>query len=106
MVAKSEDVKTERLTGDILHYSYYDIAQHVAQANLFTSMTAELALEKGKNAGLLKIIFSPLVKFIRDYFIKLGFLDGYYGYVVCRVSAQATFMKYAKIRQMKKENKA
>jgi glycosyltransferase involved in cell wall biosynthesis len=106
MVARSEDVKTQRLAGDILHYSYYDIAQHVAQANHFTNMTAELAIEKGKNASLLKIMFSPVVKFIRDYFIKLGFLDGYYGYVVCRISAQATFMKYAKMRQMKKAKKA
>ena len=69
-------------------------------------MTAALAVEKGKNAGMLKIIFSPLVKFIRDYFIRFGFLDGYYGYVVCRISAQATFMKYAKIRQMKRDKKS
>jgi glycosyltransferase involved in cell wall biosynthesis len=106
MVAKAENVSIERLEGDILHYSYYDIAQHVAQANLFTTMTAELAIEKGKNACLCKIIISPMVKFIRDYFIKLGFLDGYYGYLVCRISAQATFMKYAKMRQLKKARKA
>ena len=106
MMARSEDVKTEKLHGDILHYSYHDIAQHIAQANHFTNMTAELALEKGKNAGLFKVLLSPVVKFIRDYIIKLGFLDGYYGYVVCRISAQATFMKYVKIRQMKKSRKS
>jgi glycosyltransferase involved in cell wall biosynthesis len=106
MVQKVPDVNIEHLSGDLLHYSYYDISQHVAQANHFTNMTAELAFEKGKRAGMLKIIFSPMVKFIRDYIIKLGFLDGYYGYIVCRISAQATFMKYAKIRQMKKDKKA
>ena len=106
MMAKADDLRIERLNGDILHYSYYDISQHVAQANLFTNMTAELAVEKGKQAGILKILFSPMVKFFRDYIIKLGFLDGYYGYVVCRISAQATFMKYAKIRQIRKAHKA
>ncbi len=106
IVQKQPDVRVDKLDGDLLHYSYYDIAQHIAQANHFTNMTAALAVEKGKSAGMLKIIFSPMVKFIRDYFIRLGFLDGYYGYVVCRISAQATFMKYAKIRQMKKEKKA
>ncbi len=106
MVQKVPDVNFEHLSGDLLHYSYYNISQHVAQANHFTNMTAALAFEKGKRAGMLKIIFSPMVKFIRDYIIKLGFLDGYYGYVVCRISAQATFMKYAKIRQMKKDKKA
>lgn len=106
LIAKADNVTIERLNGDIHHYSYYNIAQHIAQANLFTSMTAELAVEKGKGAGILKILFSPMVKFCRDYFMKLGFLDGYYGYVVCRISAQATFMKYAKVRQMRKAHKA
>jgi len=105
MVCKEEEARIERLSGDLLHYSYYSISQHIAQANHFTDMTAELAFEKGKNAGILKIIFSPMVKFIRDYIINMGFLDGYYGYVVCRISAQATFMKYAKVRQMRKEKK-
>jgi len=106
IVKKTENTLVTKLKGDILHYSYYDIAQHITQANHFTDMTAALAMEKGKNAGMLKIIFSPLVKFIRDYFIRFGFLDGYYGYVVCRISAQATFMKYAKIRQMKRDKKS
>lgn len=106
MVKKSGSTTVMHLKGDLLHFSYYTIAQHVAQANHFTNMTATLAVQRGKKAGILKIIFSPLVKFIRDYFIRLGFLDGYYGYVVCRISAQATFMKYAKIRQMRKDKKS
>ena len=106
LTPKAENVTIESLSGDIHHYSYYDISQHITQANLFTNLTAELAIEKGKRAGMLKILVNPMVKFCRDYFIKLGFLDGYYGYVVCRISAQATFMKYAKIRQMRKARKA
>ncbi len=106
VIRKQDTVKIEGLSGDLHHYSYYDIAQHIAQANHFTNMTATLAVEKGKRAGMLKIIFSPAVKFIKDYIIRLGFLDGYYGYVVSRISAQATFMKYAKIRQMRKEKNA
>jgi len=106
MVNKDANTRVSYLKGDLLHYSYYDIAQHISQANHFTNMTAALAVEKGKRAGMYKIIFSPLVKFIRDYIIRLGFLDGYYGYVVCRISAQATFMKYAKIRQLRKDKKS
>lgn len=105
VVMKEKDSIIHRLDGDLLHYSYYNISQHIAQANHFTNMTAELAIEKGKKAGILKIIFSPMVKFVRDYFIKLGFLDGYYGYIVCRISAQATFMKYSKIRQIRKDRR-
>jgi len=106
VIRKQDKVIIERLSGDLLHYSYYSISQHIAQANHFTNMTAELAVDKGKSSGMCKIFFSPMVKFIKDYIIKLGFLDGYYGYIVCRISAQATFMKYAKIRQIRKDRKA
>lgn len=105
VIAREEDNKVVRLKGDLHHYSYYSISEHIAQANHFTDLTAELAVEKGKKAGIIKILFSPVIKFIRDYIFKLGFLDGYYGYVVCRISAQATFMKYSKIRQIRKDLK-
>ncbi|MEN8223740.1 MAG: glycosyltransferase family 2 protein [Bacteroidota bacterium] len=105
VVMKMANVHISRLKGDLQHYSYYNISDHIAQANHFTNMTAELAVDKGKKAPFLKIIFSPIVKFVRDYFIRLGFLDGYYGYIVCRISAQASFMKYSKIRQISKSRK-
>lgn len=105
MVCTEDSPRIEHLSGDLLHYSYYSISEHIAQANHFTNMTAELAVEKGKKAGMIKILFSPVVKFFRDYFLKAGFLDGYYGYVVCRISAQATFMKYSKIRQLIRDRK-
>jgi len=102
---KDKTAKIGLLTGDLHHYSYHSISEHIAQANHFTNLTASLAFDRGKKAGILKIIFSPVIKFIRDYFIKLGFLDGYYGYIVCRISAQATFMKYSKIRQFHKDRR-
>ncbi len=105
MVSSKDTPRIEHLRGDLLHYSYYSISEHIAQANHFTNMTAELAVEKGRKSGMLKILFSPMVKFFRDYFLKAGFLDGYYGYIVCRISAQATFMKYSKIRQLIRDSK-
>ena len=104
MKAKVEDTRIKRLDGDLLHYSYYNISEHIAQANHFTNLTAEVAISKGKKAPFIKVLCSPAVKFCRDYFFKLGFLDGYYGYIVCRISAQATFMKYSKIRQLRKNS--
>lgn len=100
-----EGAATGFLKGDLLHYSYYSISQHVIQANYFTDIAARAALEKGKKAGLCRIFISPVVKFLKDYIIKLGFLDGYYGFIVCQVSANATFLKYIKLRQLRKEQK-
>ncbi len=96
----SEGCTIGHLKGDLLHYSYYSITQHVNQANKFTDLTAMVAFENGNRSNLFKIFFSPLFKFIRNYFFQFGFLDGYSGYIICRISAHATFLKYVKLKQL------
>jgi len=93
------------LNGDILHYSYYDVEQHYRQADKFSTISANILYEKGKRASLLQLIISPAIKFIRDYFINLGFLDGAAGFTVCRISAYATWQKYKKLRDLNRSGK-
>ncbi len=98
-----EGAKICFLKGDLLHYPYYSITQHLARVNYFTDIMAEEAVKNGKKSGVFYLIFSPLIKFIKSYFIQLGFLDGYYGFVVCTISSFATFVKYTKIIEFRKE---
>ena len=105
-VKLKENSKTGMLNGDLFHYSFHTITQHVKQADKFTDLTAQDAFNKGKRSNLMKILFKPCVKFIRDYIIKLGFLDGYHGYVVCKISAFATFMKYSKLKELQRKEKS
>ncbi len=95
-----EGCSQTHLKGDLYHFSYYTIQQHIAQSNKFTDILAQAMFNKGKRSSLFKILINPIVKFIKDYFILLGFLDGYYGYLICRISAHATFLKYAKLKQL------
>ncbi|MCB0410369.1 MAG: glycosyltransferase family 2 protein, partial [Flavobacteriales bacterium] len=92
----------KHINEDILHYSYYSISDHIKQVNYFTDIAAEAAVKKGKKSSFFKIIVNPVVKFFRDYFFKLGFLDGYYGFVISMISSHATFLKYVKIKQLQK----
>lgn len=95
-----DDAKICQLEGDILHYSYYTIDDHYRQVNYFTDIASNALYQRGKKAGVAKLVFSPVVKFVRDYFIKLGFLDGHKGYQISRISAYATYLKYKKLRQL------
>jgi len=94
--------KTVTLKGDLLHYSFYSIEEHVKQINKFTDIRAIQMHKKGRKASLLNILISPIFKFFKSYIFKLGFLDGFYGYVVCRNSAYATFLRYIKLHQLNK----
>jgi hypothetical protein len=92
------------LEGDILHYSYYTEEDHFKQVAYFTTILAEAQFKRGKKAPLLVMLFSPVVKFFKDYFVKKGFLDGAVGFKICRISAYATFVKYKKLRALHKSN--
>lgn len=91
------------VNADILHYSFHSINQHIQQINFFTDISSKAAFDKGKRSDLFQIIFKPIVKFLRDYFLHRGFLDGYYGFVICANSAHAKFLKYVKLRELQKK---
>lgn len=96
----NKDATEGKLKGDLLHFSYYSKDQHHRQVEKFTTLVAEADFERGKKAPLFKVWLSPVVKFIRDYFILLGFLDGKAGFTVCWISAGATRKKYSKLRRL------
>jgi len=92
------------LNGNLLHYSFHSIEQHVAQVNKFSSLKAGVMLQKNKKASGLKAFSSSIVKFFSCYFFKLGFLDGFYGLVISYISAMSNFIKYAKLKQLQNSN--
>jgi glycosyltransferase involved in cell wall biosynthesis len=94
------DENTAHLKGDILHYSFYTIEQHLKQVDYFTDISSKALFEKGKKANFFHLLINPAIKFFRDYIFKLGFLDGYYGFIVCKISAKATYLKYAKLKEL------
>lgn len=103
-VIMNPEFKIIHLAGNILHYSYYSLEEHIQQNDYFTTIGARELFNKGKKSSLgLAIIKSSWI-FIRNYFFKLGFLDGVYGYIICRFTAQATFAKYIKLRNLNKGN--
>ena len=93
-------IPVEHLKGDLLHYSYYSLEEHMQQNNYFSTISAMAMYEEGKKSNLAKAIVKSSWIFIRNYFFKAGFLDGVYGYVICRFTAQATFAKYMKLREL------
>lgn len=100
-----EGSSTKSLNGKILHYSFHSISQHLQQINFFTDISSQAAYEKGQRASYFDLLIKPVVKFYRDYLLHLGFLDGYYGFVICVNSAHAKFLKYTKLRELQKQKK-
>jgi len=103
LVISSGSIK--QLQGDLLHYSYNSIKGHIQQANNFSEIAAATMFKNGVKAPAWKLIVNPSIMFLKCYILKAGFLDGFFGYTICRISAYATFLKYAKLRQFWLERK-
>lgn len=96
---------TAHLSGDILHYSYYSVTEHVERARKYAKIAAEALYKEGKKSEWWRTAFSPVFKFIRNYLFKLGFLDGAAGYTICRISAMETYWKYENLRALNRQRK-
>ena len=101
-IVMDNHAKLQHLEGDILHYTYYSIEEHIAQGNKFTSIAASAMFKQNKKSNWFKIIWNPFYAFINSYFLRGGFLDGFYGFVIARQIAYQTFLKYVKLMQMQR----
>lgn len=100
----NEGANIRHLPGDILHYSYNSIEEHVLQNNKFSTISADTLYKRGKRTGILNMVVNPLWAFILGYFLRRGFLDGFYGLVVALHVAHLSFLKHAKLYLKQKKS--
>lgn len=85
------------LRGDLLHYTNEDIAHRIDKVNGLSTAAANAYAERGRRGSLLRVLFKPPIRFLVEYIIRRGFLDGYYGFVIARSSALYVFLREAKL---------
>jgi glycosyltransferase involved in cell wall biosynthesis len=101
----AEGATEVRLRGDLLHYTNENIEDRARTVNKFSSIAARAFYERGKRGSLARVIFKPFFRFFIEYFLRRGFLDGFYGYVIARTSAYYVFLREAKLRAIRQSGK-
>ncbi|MCF6364963.1 MAG: glycosyltransferase family 2 protein [Bacteroidales bacterium] len=104
-VILKEGVEKKHLKGNLLHYSFNTIEEHLLQVNKFSTIGAEQLVKKNKKHLLFKAIVNPTFRFFKNYFLKLGFLGGYTTFLISVIISFETFLKYSKAIQLKKQEK-
>ena len=98
--------KAGYLKGHLKHYTYKTIKDYIDRLNLYTTLSVEELLKDkfkspltlmGRIRLICNLIFSPGFTFIKMFFLRLGFLDGAYGFIISYLYAFYTFVKYAKL---------
>lgn len=85
------------LKGDIQHYSFNSISEHIQTMDRFTEIGAQEIIKRGKRVTLLSPWTHGLWTFLKLYIFKRGFLDGYAGLVVSVLSGMHAYTKYVKV---------
>lgn len=87
-----ESVVTSKRVGimknHFIHYAYETIEQFITKQNRYSSLNAK--------PNKFKALFNPYWTFFRLFILKLGFLEGYRGFIIAKLYAQYTFWKYIK----------
>ena len=91
--------EVKKLRGDLHHFSTESINARLQKIIPFSDEFVRQHAGKGRTPGLLDMAVHPFWRFIRAYFIRFGFLDGWQGFYIASHTAFSTLVRYAKWRE-------
>lgn len=100
--AIAADGEVGRLRGELQHYAYRDIADHLETIDRYTTYAARQMHESGRRAGLLQIAGHPPLAFLRNYVARGGVRDGVPGLVISALNSYYVFLKFAKLWELQR----
>ncbi|RLA76952.1 MAG: glycosyltransferase family 2 protein, partial [Deltaproteobacteria bacterium] len=99
------DGPVRKLKNPSLHYSFRDLSDHVERMNRYSGLFAQGLMEEGRPFRLWKLVLHPPFRFLRNYFLKRGFMDGMPGLIAAVSSAYYVFLKYAKLWELERKTR-
>ena len=85
------------LAGDLLHYTNPDISSYVNKINYFADLYLQRQLAENARWSAPAAVFRAAWRFVRAYFIRLGFLDGYPGFFIAASTAYSTLVRHSRL---------
>lgn len=92
------------LKGAIVHSTFNSVKEYQLRNEQISTIAAQAIFDAGIKKSPLKIIASPLWTFINGYFLRMGFLEGYKGFLIAVLTAQQSYLKYHKLRQLQRQH--
>ena len=84
------------LKNPLIHYSYKSLSQYFRKMERYTDWAAKDIVKKGKKVNFFNLVVRPIGDFLKFYFLKRGFLDGFPGLVIALLSSYYVMVKYVK----------
>jgi glycosyltransferase involved in cell wall biosynthesis len=94
------DTVAVQLKGNILHYTTKDLDEYISKTVAYAKLNAQKYFAQGKKAGFFKLRIAPGFTFFQHYVLRLGFLDGWEGYLIAKTTGWYTFLKYSFLKEL------
>jgi glycosyltransferase involved in cell wall biosynthesis len=95
------DVTVEKLKGAVHHYTIKNAVDLKKKFIGYAELNA-IRYHGNNRSSSFRLWGSPAFSFLQNYFLKLGFLDGYEGFTIAKLSAYYTWLKYYRLKQLNK----
>jgi glycosyltransferase involved in cell wall biosynthesis len=96
----------KRLKNPVWHYTYNDVRDQMDTLNRFSSITAQHRYVQERPFHWLDLLLRPVLRFLRGYILRGGFLDGAHGLMIAVLSSYGAFAKYAKLWELEQRRSA
>lgn len=100
-----EGVKTAKLKSLLMHHCNENIHDRLTTVNNHSTIAAQHRFKIGKKSNYLRVVFKPIWKFFVEYILRLGFMDGFYGYLMARTTAYYIYLRESKLMELWKNKK-
>lgn len=98
--------KTRQLKSPLIHFPHQSIKLFLEEINYYTDLRAKELFHANKKTNILHIVLFTLGKFISNYFLKLGVLDGTRGLISALIMSLHSFLSRGKLWKLWEEKKA
>ena len=92
--------ETRRLKGSLHHFTYANIRDQLDRINTYSDLGAQKLYARKKKCRWYHLAFFPCLIFVKSYFWRAGFLDGFAGFVISVLHGYSIFIRYAKLREI------
>lgn len=89
------DGPTQKLAGDLLHYSFRDLQDHLQRTLKYGRRSAQSYYETGRRFRWAQLLISPWLSFLKHLILKSGWRDGWRGWLIAFSKWLDVFAKYA-----------
>jgi glycosyltransferase involved in cell wall biosynthesis len=87
--------RLEKLEGDLLHYSFRDLQDHLHRTIKYARTMAESFHARGTRFSWGKLLVSPWLSFFKHLLLRSGWRDGWRGWLIAFSKWLDVFAKYA-----------